>query len=249
MIAELSGCGVENDLALGIVRLVRQTVRPDLKMVVMSATLAAEAVSAYLGGCPVVTSEGRQYPVEILYEPRPREKPLSLAVSQAVAGLLDRTDGELSCEQEKQVTFIRNQMRGAPLPAGVTLKPNLRTRRQTQEAGGERLLAHTVDSFQGNEADIIVVSLVRNNTLPPGDPSALGFLKEAARLNVLLSRAERLLVLIGSWEFFKQQVAHVPLEDRRQELWHWKKVVTLLEEWFSSGKAIRLTTVLPEAAS
>jgi hypothetical protein len=149
----------------------------------------------------------------------------------------------------QQVTYIRNQMRGAPLPAGVMLKPNLRTRRQTRDADGERLLAHTVDSFQGNEADIIVVSLVRNNTLPPGDPSALGFLKDAARLNVLLSRAERLLVLIGSWEFFNQQVAHVPLEDRRQELWHWKKVVTLLEEWFSSGKAVRLSAVPPETAS
>jgi superfamily I DNA and/or RNA helicase len=148
----------------------------------------------------------------------------------------------------QQVTFIRNQMRGVPLPDGVTSKPNLRTRRQ-RDPDGERLFTHTVDSFQGNEADIIVVSLVRNNTLPPGDPSALGFLKDAARLNVLLSRAERLLVLIGSWEFFKQQVAHVPLEDRRQELWHWKKVISLLEEWFSSGKAVRLSAVPAESVS
>lgn len=147
----------------------------------------------------------------------------------------------------QQVTFIRNQLRGVALPAGVALQPNLRTRRRNRDPDGERSLAHTVDSFQGNEADIIVVSLVRNNTLPPGDPSALGFLKDAARLNVLLSRAERLLVLIGSWEFFRQQVAHVPLEDRRQELWHWKKVITLLEEWFSSGKALRLNAALLEA--
>ena len=164
----------------------------------------------------------------------PPSEPLSLAVLSPY---------------NQQVTFIRSQLHGISLPAGVVLKPNLRARHRNHDSGGERLLAYTVDSFQGNEADIIVVSLVRNNTLPPGDPSSLGFLKDAARLNVLLSRAERLLILIGSWEFFAQQVAHVPLEDRRQELWHWKKVITLLEEWFSSGKALRLNAVLKEVVS
>src|SRR5262249_29532207 len=67
--------GLESDLALGMVRLVQQTVRPDLRIVVMSATLAAEGVAAYLGGCPVLAGEGRQYPVEIHYEPRPTQQP------------------------------------------------------------------------------------------------------------------------------------------------------------------------------
>src|SRR5437660_6881346 len=62
---------LDNDLALGIVRLVQQTVRPDLRLVVMSATLAVESVAAYLGDCPVIVSEGRLFPVEILHEPRP----------------------------------------------------------------------------------------------------------------------------------------------------------------------------------
>src|SRR5437763_978998 len=56
--------GLESDLALGLARLVQQTVRPDLRVVVMSATLDADAVAAYLGGCPVVASEGRLHPVE-----------------------------------------------------------------------------------------------------------------------------------------------------------------------------------------
>jgi ATP-dependent helicase HrpB len=86
---------LENDLALGVVRLVQQTVRPDLKIVAMSATLAVEAVAEYLGGCPVVTSEGRLHPVEIRYAPRPKEKPLPLAVGQAVGRLLDQTAGDL----------------------------------------------------------------------------------------------------------------------------------------------------------
>src|SRR5205814_4243717 len=67
--------GLESDLALGMVRLLQQTVRPDLRVVVMSATLAADAISAYLGGCPVVVSEGRLHPVEVVYDPRPPHQP------------------------------------------------------------------------------------------------------------------------------------------------------------------------------
>ena len=67
--------GLESDLALGMVRLLQQTVRPDLRIVVMSATLAVEKISLYLGNCPVISSEGRQYPVEVLYEPRPQHQP------------------------------------------------------------------------------------------------------------------------------------------------------------------------------
>ncbi len=87
--------GLESDLALGMVRLVQQTVRPELRIVVMSATLAVENVSTYLGGCPVVEGEGRQYPVEIVYEPRPERLPWPTAAARAAERLLDRTDGDL----------------------------------------------------------------------------------------------------------------------------------------------------------
>jgi ATP-dependent helicase HrpB len=87
--------GLESDLALGLVRLVQQTVRPELRVVVMSATLAADAVAAYLDHCPIIASEGRLYPVEVSYEPRPEGKPLPEAVAAAVGRLLDRTDGDV----------------------------------------------------------------------------------------------------------------------------------------------------------
>src|SRR6516225_3341363 len=56
--------GLDSDLALGLVRLIQQTVRPELRLVVMSATLAATEIAEYLGGCPIVAAEGRQFPVE-----------------------------------------------------------------------------------------------------------------------------------------------------------------------------------------
>ena len=87
--------GLECDLALGMVRLVQQTVRPELRVVVMSATLAVDTISAYLGGCPIVVSEGRQYPVDIRHEPRPEHRPWPAAAAQAAERLLDQADGDL----------------------------------------------------------------------------------------------------------------------------------------------------------
>ncbi|MHB1425497.1 MAG: ATP-dependent helicase HrpB [Gemmataceae bacterium] len=87
--------GLESDLALGIVRLVQQTVRPELRIVVMSATLAVEAVSAYLGDCSILSSEGRLFPVEIIHEARPERQPWPLAAARAVERTLERTTGDL----------------------------------------------------------------------------------------------------------------------------------------------------------
>lgn len=64
---------------------------------------------------------------------------------------------------------------------------------------GKRMGA-TVDEFQGSEADIVIVSLVRNNALVPW--KSVGFLKEKNRMNVLLSRAKQKLIIVGSWDFF-----------------------------------------------
>jgi ATP-dependent helicase HrpB len=87
--------GLEIDLALGLLRLVQANVRPDLKLVVMSATLQAHNVAAYLGGCPVITSEGRTFPVDVLYEPKQDEHRWPLATAKAIARHLDRTSGDV----------------------------------------------------------------------------------------------------------------------------------------------------------
>jgi hypothetical protein len=55
---------------------------------------------------------------------------------------------------------------------------------------------HTVDSFQGREADVVIVSLVRNNDRERLQ-SALGFLTQEERMNVLLSRASSQLIVVG----------------------------------------------------
>ncbi len=60
---------LEGDLALALLRRLQRSQRPDLRLLVMSATLDAAPVAQYLGGARVIQSEGRQYPLEIEYTP------------------------------------------------------------------------------------------------------------------------------------------------------------------------------------
>ncbi|WP_245496535.1 AAA domain-containing protein [Lichenibacterium ramalinae] len=65
----------------------------------------------------------------------------------------------------------------------------------------------TVDGFQGSEADLVILSLVRNN--PGTGASALGFLRDERRMNVALSRAKWKLVVVGSLGFLREAVRGV----------------------------------------
>ncbi len=55
---------LNTDLGLALTRQSQEFLREDLKILVMSATLDAEGVAKMLDDAPVITSEGRQYPVE-----------------------------------------------------------------------------------------------------------------------------------------------------------------------------------------
>jgi ATP-dependent helicase HrpB len=69
---------------------------PALRLVVMSATLNAEAVSSYLGGCPRLRCEGRVFPLTVRHETREDDRPLYQRVSSAVKELSAQAgDGDL----------------------------------------------------------------------------------------------------------------------------------------------------------
>jgi len=77
---------LEGDLALALLRRLQLTRRPDLRLVVMSATLDTAPIAAYLGGARILRSEGRQYPLEIEYSPH-SASPLEQQVETALARL------------------------------------------------------------------------------------------------------------------------------------------------------------------
>jgi hypothetical protein len=80
----------------------------------------------------------------------------------------------------------------------------------------------TVDNFQGEEAKIIIVSLVRSN-----NDKKVGFLRTSNRINVLLSRAQHGMYLIGNAETY----AHVPM---------WQKVIDMLQATNAVGESFGL---------
>ena len=76
---------LEGDLALALLRRLQRTRRPDLRLVVMSATLDAAPIAAFLGGARVLRSEGRRHPLEIEYTPHsaaPLEEQVALALDR-----------------------------------------------------------------------------------------------------------------------------------------------------------------------
>lgn len=98
-----------SDVALALVKQLQQTVRTDLKMAVMSATLEAEPVAEYLGGegqgagiegqtsdpfappapCPILISEGESFPVEVRYSPHHDERPVTEQAADVVESILN----------------------------------------------------------------------------------------------------------------------------------------------------------------
>ena len=83
---------LQGDVALAVVRELQETVRPDLKLVIMSATLETDRLATYLGDCPVLTSEGRAYPVQIEYENQPDDRRVAGRVAMAVRRVLAQGD-------------------------------------------------------------------------------------------------------------------------------------------------------------
>jgi len=86
---------LDADLGLALARDAQLGLRPDLKLLVMSATLDGARVAALLGNAPVVESEGRAFPVETRYLGRDPRAPIERQVADAVERALRAESGSL----------------------------------------------------------------------------------------------------------------------------------------------------------
>jgi ATP-dependent RNA/DNA helicase IGHMBP2 len=81
---------------------------------------------------------------------------------------------------------------------------------------------NTIDSFQGQERDIIYISLVRSN-----EKGEIGFLKDTRRMNVAMTRARKKLVIIGdsatlaSFPFYNHLLAYAERIGAYRTAWEW----------------------------
>ncbi|MGE3779772.1 MAG: DEAD/DEAH box helicase, partial [Pirellulaceae bacterium] len=85
---------LQSDLALAMLRRLQQEFRPELRLVVMSATLDPDPLARYLGG-EVVISEGRTFPVRIDYLTRPDDRPTPVRAADAVMRVREQTVGHV----------------------------------------------------------------------------------------------------------------------------------------------------------
>mgnify|MGYP001569857346 CR=1 FL=1 len=83
------------DLALALCLDSQRGLRDDLKILVMSATLDGAAVSRLLNNAPIVSSEGRSFPVDVQYLPRDPEGRLPDVVAQAILRALGEHEGDV----------------------------------------------------------------------------------------------------------------------------------------------------------
>lgn len=116
----------------------------------------------------------------------------------------ERPSAGVICTYGDQAGLIKKKRKYAQF-TGFSQKPD------------ERLIISTVDDFQGDERDIIIVSMVRNPA--PGKRYDAEFIKKFERINVALSRARKLLIIVGSKRFLSDAgIIDLPDLEGRHEL-------------------------------
>jgi ATP-dependent helicase HrpB len=116
---------LEGDLGLALARDAQSGLRPDLRIVVMSATLDAARVSALLGDAPVVLSEGRMFPVRHVYRPRDPRAPLEQEMASAVRTALaaERGSALVFLPGVREIERTADALRANITDANIDVRP------------------------------------------------------------------------------------------------------------------------------
>ena len=115
---------LDTDLGLALALDSQGALRPDLKLLAMSATADAARIAALLGGAPVVTSSGRSFPVETRHAPPPPRTRMEDAVTEAVRRALRDETGSVLAFLPGRAEIERTAERLAVgLPGDVDLVP------------------------------------------------------------------------------------------------------------------------------
>ena len=156
------------DLGLALAWEARGALRPDLRLLVMSATLDAGPVAALLGDAPLLISEGRAYPVQTrwLAQPLPPGARLEPAVAALVTQALAESEGGVLVFLPGEAEIRRTAALLAPhLPPDVTLRPLYgamdfaaqRAAIAAQQSGRKLVLATAIAETSLTIADVRVV--------------------------------------------------------------------------------------------
>jgi len=120
------------------------------------------------------------------------DNPLEASVAAKIVTLLDKKGYNLDnvgiiAALKAQVDLIRKELKRGGIPAETTVE-----------------LAATLDSYQGQERDVIIYSFGRSSAKEPSK-NGVGFLTELRRLNVAMSRCKKTLIMIGDMKFLSER--------------------------------------------
>lgn len=113
------------DLGLALSLESQSLLRPDLRILVMSATLEARPVAGLLGGAPVLVSEGRSHPVETVYLDSPPPSPIEPLVARTVLRALSAHPGDVLVflPGEAEIRRVERLMQESGLGDGTDVLP------------------------------------------------------------------------------------------------------------------------------
>ena len=113
---------VHSDLGLALCLQTQSLIREDLRLLVMSATMDAEAVSRMMDGAPVIRSEGRSFPVETRYAGSHPAERMEEAAAEAVMRAVKEEDGHILVFLPGAREIRRTRERLRPLLAGQNVE-------------------------------------------------------------------------------------------------------------------------------
>ncbi|MVM40973.1 AAA family ATPase [Spirosoma sp. HMF3257] len=107
---------------------------------------------------------------------------------------------------KQQITILKDQLLSAP---------------ELQDYGN-KISVNTIDSFQGQERDIVYISMTRSNA-----EGEIGFLSDIRRMNVAMTRARKKLIIVGDsatlagFPFYADFIAYSENLNAYQSAWEW----------------------------
>jgi ATP-dependent helicase HrpB len=112
---------LDSDFGLALALDAQDALRPDLRLLAMSATLEGERFSRLMGGAPVIESQGRSHPIELVHLGRAAEKRIEDQMAPAIRGALTEAEGSLLAFLPGIAEIERTAERLDALPADVDL--------------------------------------------------------------------------------------------------------------------------------
>lgn len=111
------------DLALALCTQIQQVLRNDLRILIMSATLDGAKLSSLLNNAPILTSEGRQYPVDIQYLNSDEKIYLHLRIANAIKKALREKTGDILAFLPGAGEIIRTQQILEEANSDISVQP------------------------------------------------------------------------------------------------------------------------------